>query len=203
MRILYGTTNGAKLQAMRRAVEPIGIEIVGLRDMQGEIPKVQECGRTPLDNAEIKAKAYYKAFRMPVFSCDSGLYFRELREEEQPGIYVRRVNGEELTDEAMIAHYASLAAQHGGRMTGQYRNGIYFVLDDQHHFSSMDLSIATEPFLLTSVPHPKRVQGFPIDALSVDIASGQYYYDMEEQELAASVDAGIRAFFCGCLGIRR
>ena len=40
-------------------------------------------------------KAYFEAFHMPVFSCDSGLYFDELSEEEQPGIHVRRVGGRE------------------------------------------------------------------------------------------------------------
>ena len=53
---------------------------------------INENGKTPLENAEIKAKAYYEAFQMPVFSCDSGLYFDELQEEEQPGLHVRRIN---------------------------------------------------------------------------------------------------------------
>ena len=82
MKILYGTTNKAKLQAMRNAVEVLDINIVDLNDIKSEIPKVNECGKTPLENAEIKAKAYYEAFKIPVFSCDSGLYFDELKDEE-------------------------------------------------------------------------------------------------------------------------
>ena len=153
MKILYGTTNKAKLQAMRNAVELLGIDIIGLDDIEGEIPKVKECGKTPLENAEIKAKAYYEAFKMPVFSCDSGLYFDELEDEEQPGIYVRRVNGRELSDDEMIEYYSSLARRYGGKITGQYWNAIYFVLDENHSYSSMDKSIATEPFILSAVPH--------------------------------------------------
>ena len=34
--------------------------------------------RAKTNNAKIKAEAYYKAFSMPVFSCDSGLYFDEV-----------------------------------------------------------------------------------------------------------------------------
>ena len=133
MKILYGTTNQGKLLAMKKSVEGLDIELISLRDVEGELPTVNENGKTPLENAEIKARAYFEAFHMPVFSCDSGLYFDELAEEEQPGIYVRRVGGKELTDEEMTEYYASLAAKHGSRITGRYRNAIYFILDENHH----------------------------------------------------------------------
>lgn len=195
MRILYGTTNPGKLLTMKKSVEGLNIELIGLRDLNSELPVVEENGKTPLENAEIKAKAYFDAFHMPAFSCDSGLYFDELTDEEQPGIHVRRVNGRELTDEEMITHYASLAKKHGGRITGRYRNAIYFILDENHHYSSMDMSIATEPFILVTKPHEKRVPGFPLDSLSVDIATGEYYYDLEVKDVSTSVDDGVRAFF--------
>lgn len=195
MKILYGTTNQGKLLAMKKSVEGLDIKLFSLRDMEGELPYIVENGKTPLENAEIKARAYFKAFHMPVFSCDSGLYFDELAEEEQPGIHVRRVGGKELTDAEMTEYYASLAEKHGGRITGRYRNAIYFILDEKHHYSSMDMSIATEPFILVSKPHEKRVPGFPLDALSVDIETGKYYYDLEVKDVSTSVDDGVRKFF--------
>ena len=195
MKILYGTTNKGKLQAMKKALESFDIELIGLGDVECELPHINENGTTPLENAELKARAYYEAFGMPVFSCDSGLYFDELEENEQPGLHVRRINGKELTDDEMIQYYASLAERHGGRITGRYRNAIYFILDEEHHYSSMDMSIATEPFVLGTVPHPKRVEGFPLDSLSIDIATGKYYYDLEVKDVSTSVDDGVRAFF--------
>lgn len=195
MKILYGTTNQAKLQAMRNAVEALDFNIIGLNDIKSELPTINECGKTPLENAEIKAKAYYKAFKIPVFSCDSGLYFDELKDDEQPGVYVRRINGKELSDDEMIEYYSSLAKRYGGQITGQYRNAIYFILDENHCYSSMDLSIATEPFILSAVPHPKRVAGFPLDSLSIDIASGQYYYNLDLKDVSSSVNDGVKAFF--------
>ena len=195
MKILYGTTNKGKLQAMRLALESFDIELIGLGDIDSELPCINENGKTPLENAEIKAKAYYEAFQMPVFSCDSGLYFDELQEEEQPGLHVRRVNDKELTDDEMIQYYATLAEHHGGRITGRYRNAIYFILDENHHYSSMDMSIATEPFILVTEPHEKRVGGFPLDSLSIDIATGKYYYDLEVKDVSTSVDDGVRKFF--------
>ncbi|MDY3274849.1 MAG: non-canonical purine NTP pyrophosphatase [Agathobacter sp.] len=195
MKILYGTTNKAKLQAMRTSLESFDIELIGLGDIDSELPSINEDGKTPLENAEIKARAYYKAFHIPVFSCDSGLYFDELKEEEQPGLHVRRINGKELTDDEMREHYAALAVKHGGRITGRYRNAIYFILDEEHHYSSMDMSIATEPFILVTEPHPKRVEGFPLDSLSVDIETGKYYYDLDVKDVSTSVDDGVRKFF--------
>lgn len=195
MKVLYGTTNKAKLQAMRTALESFDIELIGLGDIDSELPSINENGKTPLENAEIKARAYYDAFHMPVFSCDSGLYFDELQEEEQPGLHVRRINGKELTDDEMIQYYASLAERHGGRITGRYRNAIYFILDENHHYSSMDMSIATEPFILVPEPHSKRVEGFPLDSLSIDIETGRYYYDLGVKDVSTSVDDGVRKFF--------
>lgn len=195
MKILYGTTNKGKLQAMRSTLESFDIELIGLGDIDSELPCINENGKTPLENAEIKAKAYYEAFQMPVFSCDSGLYFDELQEEEQPGLHVRRVSDKELTDDEMIQYYATLAEHHGGRITGRYRNAIYFILDENHHYFSMDMSIATEPFILVTEPHEKRVEGFPLDSLSIDIATGKYYYDLEVKDVSTSVDDGVRKFF--------
>lgn len=196
MRILYGTTNQAKLDSMKRITEVLGIEIIGLKDVNQPLPHIEESGKNPLENAKMKAEAYYKAFSMPVFSCDSGLYFDNIEEALQPGTHIRRVNGKELTDEEMIEYYSGLAKSHDDRLIGRYRNAIYFILDDETRFSSMDESLATEPFMLVSKPHEKRVKGFPLDSISVDLASEKYYYDIEEKSVDQSaVEQGFKAFF--------
>lgn len=195
MQILYGTTNKAKLQEMRTTLAPLALDIIGINDLKSELPKIDEYGQTPLENAKIKAKAYYDFFKMPVFSCDSGLYFNELKPNEQPGVYVRRVNDKELTDDEMIAYYSSLAKRYGGQLTGQYQNAIYFIKDENHCYASMDASLAGKPFILTTMPHKRRVDGFPLDSLSLDITSGKYYYDLTSKNIDTSVDEGLKAFF--------
>ena len=75
MRILYGTGNMGKLKVMRRKLSTLPIEIVGLKDMEEKISDIEETGSTLLENAQIKAKAYYEAFGIPVFSCDTSLRF--------------------------------------------------------------------------------------------------------------------------------
>lgn len=198
MKILYGTGNPAKLSAMKRRLEPLGIELIGLQDIKAMgriIPDVEENGVTPLENARLKAKAYYQAFQMPVFSCDSGLYFDNVPEEIQPGVHVRTVNGKYLSDEEMQAYYAGLAGKYGN-LTARYCNAICFVQDENTVYEAMEPSMESERFLLTDRIHPIRKKGFPLDSLSIDIKTGKYYYDLPEGALdRVAVEDGFLEFF--------
>ncbi len=97
-RIVYGTNNKSKIKYMRDMLNGMDLEIVGIGELGIELPHIDECGNNPIDNAVIKAKAYYEAINEPVFSADSGLYFNEVTDDEQPGTTVRRINGKRLTD---------------------------------------------------------------------------------------------------------
>lgn len=198
MKILYGTGNPAKLSAMQRRLDALGIELIGLKDIKAqglEIPQVEENGSTPLENARIKALAYYKAFHMPVFSCDSGLYFDNVPEEVQPGVHVRTINGKYLTDEEMQAYYAGLAKQYGN-LTAHYRNAICFVMDEDRVYEAMEPTMESERFLLTDRAHPMLKNGFPLDSLSIDIKTGKYYYDLPAEALdQVAVEDGFLEFF--------
>lgn len=200
MKILYGTTNQAKFTLMKSVADALGFELIGLNDLNKPLPIVDESGKDPLENAKIKATAYYKAFSMPVFSCDSGLYFDGLEECLQPMTHIRRVNGKELSDDEMTDYYAELAKTHGGKIVGRYKNAIYFIFDENNVFSSMDDSLSSAPFILSSVPHEKKVKGFPLDRLSIDIKTGKYYYDMNNDEVdKLAVVRGLMAFFKNAL----
>jgi len=194
-KLLYGTGNPAKLAAMKRRLEALGIELYGLGDMDKPAPKVEENGSNPLENAVAKAKAYYAFYGMPVFSCDSGLYFDNVPEEDQPGVHVRTVGGKTLSDGEMIEHYSAIAERYGD-VTARYRNAICLVLSEDKLFTAMDDSLASEPFIITSRPHSILREGFPIDSLSVDISSGKYYYDLEDNQLdKVAVEDGFLEFF--------
>lgn len=138
MKLLYGTGNLAKLSAMRNRLEQLDIELIGLNDMRAEgkiVPKVIEDGNTPLENARLKAMAYYEAFQIPVFSCDSGLYFDNVPDEVQPGVHVRNVNGKCLSDDEMIDYYSGLVKAYGN-LVARYRNAICFVMDNTHIYEA-------------------------------------------------------------------
>lgn len=196
MKILYGTGNAAKLDSMRRRLAGLNLEILGLKDMAQEAPDVPETGNTPLENARQKALAYYEAFGIPVFSCDSGLYFEGAPDEIQPGVHVRNVGGKYLTDEEMLEYYSGLAKKYGD-LRARYRNAICFVLDKEHIYEAMDENMASEPFLLTAVPHSEILRkGFPLDSLSVDIETGKYFYDLSGEAMdQVAVEDGFLDFF--------
>ncbi len=199
MKLLFGTGNPAKLSVMKRRLEKIDIELIGLNDLKSEgitIPKVPENGNSPLENARQKALAYYAAFQMPVFSCDSGLYFDNVPDEVQPGVYVRNVNGKCLSDEEMIEYYAGLVKQYG-KLTARYKNAICFVMDEKHIYEAMEPSMESEKFILTDIPHSTvRKKGFPLDSMSIDIKTNKYYYDLPEDNLEQfAVEDGVLQFF--------
>lgn len=199
MKLLYGTGNLAKLSAMRNRLEQLDIELIGLNDLRAEgkvVSKVMEDGSTPLENARLKAMAYYEAFQIPVFSCDSGLYFDNVPDEVQPGVYVRNVNGKCLSDDEMIDYYSGLIKVYGN-LVARYRNAICFVVDDTHIYEAMEPSMESEKFILTDKPHSAiRKEGFPLDSISIDIKTNKYYYDLPEDKLEqVAVEDGFLEFF--------
>ena len=180
---------------MKKRIKPLGIEILSLDEVGIPQLDINENGNTPLENAKIKARAYYQALKMPLFSCDSGLFIDGLDDERQPGVNVRGVNGS-MSDDETIAYYSALAAEFGGNMTARYLNAIYLILDEKRIYEYAGEDIASEPFLITAIPHEKRKKGFPIDCLSVNIKNGKYYYDIDSNgEKYSSPDDGFRAFF--------
>ncbi len=205
MKLLYGTGNKAKLSVMKNRLEKIGIELIGLNDLRAEgkiVPEVIEDGNTPLENARLKAMAYYEVFQIPVFSCDSGLYFDNVPDEVQPGVHVRNVNGKCLSDDEMIDYYSGLVKVYGN-LVARYRNAICFVMDDAHIYEAMEPTMESEKFILTDKPHSTiRKEGFPLDSISLDIKTNKYYYDLPEDTLEkVAVEDGFLEFFKNILNL--
>lgn len=206
MKLLYGTGNRAKLSAIRSRLKQLDIELIGLDDLRAEgktIPQVVEDGKAPLENARLKATAYYEAFHIPVFSCDSGLYFDNVSEAIQPGVHVRNVNGKCLTDDEMIDYYSGLVKIYGN-LVARYRNAICFVQDDTHIYEAMEPSMESEKFILTDRPHSiVRKKGFPLDSISLDIKTNKYYYDLPTNRLEqVAVEDGFLDFFKRVLDLK-
>jgi hypothetical protein len=68
----------------------------------------------------------------------------------------------------------------------------------------MDESLEIPPFYMVSTPHQVIVKDFPLDSLSVDIATGKYYQDMQDN-LAVdkdTIEIGFANFFSDSLKIK-
>lgn len=194
MKLLYATSNPAKYTAMRDALQPLGIGLSSLRDMK-QVPVAPEEGNTPQENARQKALFYYEHYQIPLFSCDSGLYFENLPQELQPGIHVRSPQGVYLDDQGMLDYYGGMAARYGD-LTARYYNAVCLINDPEHIYESMDESLASNRFLLTAKAHRIRRPGFPLDSLSKELTSGEYYYDINSHDADDLVGyEGFAAFF--------
>lgn len=203
--LIYGTGNPAKVQAMKRWLCGLPVTLTDLNEAAAKfdviLPRVEEIGKTPLENARVKSSAYYECFQRPVFSCDSGLYLwnyetgEMLPEELQPGIFVRGREKRRYTDEELILHYIDLVKRYGP-LKARYQNVISLILPGGQCFESTDESLWGDFFLLTDTPHSKKISGFPLDSISIQIKSGKYYYDLEGniQDDVAAGD-GFRHFF--------
>ena len=197
--LLFGTGNPSKLNTMHESLEGLDIELLCLRDMEKSPPTVDESGSSPLENARIKALAYYRHYGIPVFSLDSGLFCETVPDELQPGVHVRNVAGKHLSDNEMIAYYAALAHEYGGKLIARYKNALCLVMSENEIYQSMDESLWGKTFYLTDIPHKQMHQeGFPLDRLSLEIESGEYYYDLP-QSVETSMNNGFRRFFVNLL----
>lgn len=196
MELIYGTYNPSKLESMNKMLEGIDIEIISPRTIRDDIIEVDETGNNPLINATLKAKSYYRQFKKPVFSCDSGLYFLDVKEQDQPGVKVRRINSKRLDDQQMISYYTSLVKKYGGKVKAYYKNAICLVIDDNHIIKYDGEDLNSELFCIVDKPHKKIKEGFPLDSLSVDIITGEYYFDLDKEERNdIGVINGFRKFF--------
>lgn len=205
MEIIYGTGNQAKIAYMKRALEGLPLHITGLAQAAAakgvSLPQVEETGMTPLENARLKAECYFKLFGTPVFSCDSGLYLwnhetgKALPREEQPGVCVRGRGEVRLGDEELLSHYIGLVRKYG-QIRARYKNGICLIWSEEIREESMEEALWGEDFLLTDIPHSRRVEGFPLDSISIDKKCKKYFYDMEENQQDDLVSqCGFRRFF--------
>ena len=209
LEIIYGTGNGAKISYMEETLKNLPMKIVSLHqaaEKEGIIlPDIKETGENPLENARMKAEGYFRVFGKPVFSCDSGIYLwnyttkEPLPDEEQPGIHIRGNGERRLGDEELLAYYIGLVKKYG-QVCGRFKNGICFIWNGEQRKESMSESMWGEPFLLTDKPHEKRVEGFPVDRISLDISTGKYLYDLEEDsEGEEAQNRGFENFFRQCL----
>lgn len=193
MNLIYGTKNPAKLDYMKNVFDYIGLNLIGLQQLSCTLPDIEEKGTTPLENACIKAIGYYNTLHQPLFAYDSGLYFKDIPKQYQPGVHVRRPTGIRLNDHEMTTWYANLAKQFGS-LHAHYVNAICLIMDEQHVYTCDDSSLWSQPFSIIQTPHKKRVEGFPLDCLSVRMGTGNYFYD-EETGMEDNEIKGLISFF--------
>lgn len=177
MKVLFATTNQAKVGKYKEALKEKGIELITINDLDFKLD-INENGKNAIENAYIKAKAYYNATEIPTIGMDNCLFIDELPEEKQPGTHVRRVSGKELTDEEMIEYYANLVKEYGGKLTAKWVYGMV-IWDGQER---KEYSWSKSHFYLIDKPCEKRNPGYPLDSISVMPENNRYWLELTDEE---------------------
>ena len=177
MKVLFATTNPAKVKKYKKALEEKGIELITIKDLDFKL-NINENGKNAIENAYIKAKAYYDATKITTIGMDNCLFIEELPEEKQPGTHVRRVNGKELTDEEMIKYYTNLIKKYGGKLTAKWIYGIVIYNGKE----AKKYTWSKSNFYLIDKPCKKRNPGYPLDSISVMPENNKYWLELTDEE---------------------
>ncbi len=170
--------NEAKIKQLQGALAPIGVAVRGIKD-KASLPPIEEDGGTAQANAKKKAIIYAKTFGVRVLSMDNALYFDELPAKEQPGTYVRRINGaESSTDEELRKYYSKLVARFGEKTTGWWEFAICVASPE----GECEEATIISPRIFTSSPSSKIVPGYPLESIQIDPETGKYISEMSQEE---------------------
>lgn len=180
--IIYGTINPAKVAQVRDVLEPLGFDVKSLTDFDEQVT-VEEDGETAEENARKKAVAYAKAFGKQVLSMDVALYFIDLPDEQQPGLHVRRLNGEErASDDEMLEYYMNLAKSMGSDRIDAYWHYAFALARPDGTNTSFTRDT---PRVFVSQQSERVIEGYPLESMQIDPASGKYISEMSKEEIAA------------------
>ena len=177
MKVLFATTNPAKIKKYADKLKEKNIEVLTIKDIGIDL-KPKEIGKNAIENAYIKAKAYYDETKITTIGMDNSLYIKELPEEKQPGTYVRRVNGKELNDNEMINYYSNLVNEYGGKVTAKWIYGIVIY----NGIKPKEFSCDKGEFYLIDKPCEKRNPGYPLDSISIMPECNKYFVELTEED---------------------
>lgn len=177
MKVLFATTNTAKVKKYIKQLEEKGIELITIKDLDDNI-KVEETGKNAIENAYLKAKAYYDLTGIPTIGMDNNLFIEGLPEEKQPGTYVRRVNGQELDDEQMIEYYTGLVKEYGEKLEAKWVYGMVIYNGKEEK----EYSWSKGNFYFVDKPCDKRNPGYPLDSISIMPEVNKYFVELTEED---------------------
>lgn len=199
--ILFATGNASKVARFSEKLQEKGILLKSLKDININID-IEENGKTAIENAEIKSRAYYEATKMTTMAIDDTLFIEGIPEEKQPGVYVRRVNGKRLNDEEMIEHYTNLVKKYGkdGKLNTKWISGMAIIKDGK---TSTHTEITSE-YYLVDTPARERKEGYPLSSIMIHKKLNKYdiYLTEEDKKNNQTDDSGYIDFIVDSIMIK-
>lgn len=177
MQVLFATSNPAKVRKYADKLKEQGIELLTLKDFDIDLHP-NENGKNALENAYIKAKAYYDELNMITIGMDNNLYIDGIPEDRQPGVFVKRVNGKELNDDEMIEHYTSLVKEFGGKLNARWVYGMVVYNGKEKR----EYTWSKGDFYFVDKPCEKRNPGYPLDSISIMPECNKFFVDLTDED---------------------
>ncbi len=178
-KIVVATRNPAKKERFKRLLGKIAEEALSLEDFNF-VGKPEESGGNAEENAKIKALYYFKNLNLPVFSEDESLFVDFLPAEQQPGVFVRRVNGKELSDQELLSYWKSIIS----KVPKEKRSGRW-------HIAYCLVGLQKEPIIITidhpiiffDIPLDKIPTGWPLNNIQGPVKFGKPESELTTEEL--------------------
>lgn len=173
--LLFATGNIAKVNRFKDKLKENNINLISLKDIDISLD-VTEDGKTAIENALIKARAYSNKLDMPVIAMDDTLYFDNVPEDIQPGLYVRRVKGKVLTDDEMIEYYSNIAKKYGvdSKIVARWIYGMALINNGKEYTYTW----SKEDFYITETPSDIINPGYPLNSISINMKLNKYFTDL-------------------------
>lgn len=192
--VLFGTTNKTKRDRFQELFKPLGLNILTLTDMKIE-SIAEEKGKTPTENAESKALFYVEKVGIPTFAIDYGLYIEKFPDDEQPGLFVRRIHGDdrEVSDEELLNYYISELEKVGGESPGVWVSAISLALSPNEVFSEE----FSEDTLFISKKSLVVTPGEPLSSIQIHPITKKIKSEMSPEDRVKNqdvIDKGFLAF---------
>lgn len=177
--IVIATHNLSKKGRYIDIFSGIAQQILDLKDI-GVSDKPDETGQTAEENAQIKAKFYSSKTDKPIFSEDESLFVDFLPPDQQPGVYVRRINGrDEVSDDELLKHWEEIIAQ----VPVNQRTGRWHFAYCLANLGNDLITFSLEYPLLFFSPSSKiRLPGWPMSSLEGAAIIGKPHAEFTDEE---------------------
>lgn len=178
--VLFATSNPSKAKRFSEGLLKAGIEVLSLKDLNIDL-EVEEIGTNAIENALIKARAGYLKTHMSTIGMDDTLYLENVKEEKQPGLYVRRINGKTLNDEEMLKHYINLVKEYGvdGKLNAKWIYGLA-VINEKGEENTY--TWFKDNFYMVDTKSNKIKPGYPLNSISKYKKIDKYFTDITEED---------------------
>ena len=174
--VFFATMNKDKIIKMKNRLKDLDIKIITPYDRNIKI-EIEENGKNVIENATLKAKAYFDKVKIPTIATDSSLYVEKF--DVQPGLFVKRINGVSLDDDNLEAYYINQLNKVGGKSNAFYVTGIVLVQDENIN----SIEIKEDNFTFTSKKCEDKRNFDTLSRLEYDEKIKKYFCQLNENEM--------------------